>query len=191
MDFFHPLPTEIISKIFSNLSRADLRNTSYISHRLSAISQSLLYSAPALHTYKSNWVALPRSALQNFLLTILSPRGAALSNYVHSLTLKWNHDRWHDLEFDNPERFLTDTGSLESDPSSLALRGLTPDSQVLLLLTRLPNLQLLDVQFSSSSASFNSFIADLCGTLTTRASSLPHSTPCALSNTARASPASG
>lgn len=148
----HSLPTEIISEIFSNLPPADLLNKSYLSHRFRALSQPLLYSAPNLYSLQKIVIDRPETAFENFLHTILSPGGAVLASCVHRLFLQWGSRVVNDREFDYPHRFLTDTATLGPSPSHLELRRMAPNSQVLLLLSRLPNLRVVNFELVPPSA---------------------------------------
>lgn len=166
MDVFNSLPTEIISEIFSNLAPAELLAISYLSHRLRAISQPLLYSAPSLYFYQDTRVSRPSSAFEKFLHTILTPPGAALASCVQLLTLQWGERRGNNRDSGWPFSFFDDSDAEGPPRSAVALRTLAPNSQLLLLLSRLPKLRVLHVELDNVIPhSFNSFIADLASTL--------------------------
>lgn len=165
MDLFQSTPTEIVAHIFTNLSTADLVNTSYLSHRLRAISQPLLYSSLSLYSFVAGGNR-PPTPLENILRTLLTPGGEVLGTCVNALTLQWGCRVYLDSESDYPHRFLNDSATLGPAPSTSALRRLSPNSQVLLLLSRLPRLRVFDVmQHHATGVSFNSFVAEFMTTL--------------------------
>lgn len=168
MDVFQSLPTEIVAKIFSYLSKADLVITSYLSHQLRATSLPLLCSAPTLSSWQGRGLDPPPTALEQFLRTILTSPNEALATCVNSLTLRWRHGRSNDSEPDYPHRFRNDTDILRLSSSPMALHRLVPNTQLLLLLSRLPRLQFLDISLGLVTASsFNSFVAEFMDTLGT------------------------
>lgn len=145
-------------------------NTSYLSHRLRAVSQPLLYSALFLYT-DNVAVDTPPTALERLLRTLLTPGGGALATFANSLTLRWGHgrnSRATDREADYPHRFVEDTALLSSMPSAAALRELVQNTQVLLLLSLLRRLRTFKISIDLiSAASFESFVAELMTTLGT------------------------
>lgn len=163
MDVFRATPTEIVATIFSYLSSADLLQVSYLSHRLRAISQPILYSSPALYTGQRRAIDRETSPLEKFLLTILSPPCDALATRVTSLHLLWGCGAGSESN-----HILNNQGLLEPPPSLQVLRRLQPKNKVQLLLSRLPRLRALHVSLDHiSTTTLDSFIAEFTTTLGT------------------------
>ncbi|KAL0639011.1 hypothetical protein Q9L58_001892 [Maublancomyces gigas] len=151
------IPTEILVQIFSSLSSPDLLRTSRVSRRIRAISLPLLYSSLSLHTTEDIGVnPTPISTLEKLLRTVLAPGGEALAAHVNTLNLFWAHSGTTNEE-PQPLQPLTQM--------ALALHDLTPNGQVVLLLSRLPNLRVFDVTPNFTGTwSFNDFALELIAT---------------------------
>lgn len=161
MDILHWLPSEILLEILSSLPATDLASTSRLSHRLHDISQPLLFTAPCLTTSRDNaeLTALP-SSLESFLTILLSPRGRPLAVYVRSLTLHWTNAKRHCIG-PRPHPLLDDLALLTPAPSPFALSSQMANTQVMLLLARLPHLQVLYViDENRGTETFDDFIVE-------------------------------
>lgn len=165
MDVLSTLPSEILAEILSSLSFPDLITVSYLSHRLHAISQSLIYSAPSLTTSDNNLIDTPRSSIEKFLCIMLTPRREALATHVHSLTLHWTPTIVYHIG-QHPHQLLGDMTILEPAELPRALRRQAPSTQLLLLLARLPRLREFDVRASTIFVpTFDNFIGEFQNTL--------------------------
>lgn len=144
------IPTEILIQIFSSLTSPDLLRTSRVSRRIRAISLPLLYSSLSLATTEDIGVnPAPVSTLEKFLRTVLAPGGEALAAHVNTLNLYWAHRGTNNEEPQSPQPL---------NQMALAPHNLTPNAQVVLLLSRLPNLRVFDVTPNFTGTwSFNNF----------------------------------
>lgn len=151
------IPTEILVQIFSSLSPHDLLRTCRISHRIRAISLPLLYWSLSLHTTEDIGVnPTPISPVEKFLRTVLIPGGEAFAAHVSTLNLYWAHSGTNN-EGPQPPLPLAQI--------SLAPHDLTPNAQVVLLLSRLPNLRVFDITPNfTGTLSFNDFASEFIAT---------------------------
>lgn len=166
MDVLHSLPSEILVEILSSLPAADLASTSCLSHRLHAISQPLLYAAPRLTTCDDVEPDAPLSSLGTFLATLLTACGKPRATLVRSLTLRWTNATAHPIG-PRPHPLLDDLALLTPAPSPFALSSQLANTQLLLLLARLPNLQALHVtDINRATETFDDFIVEATTWLT-------------------------
>lgn len=160
MEVLHSLPSEILVEILSSLPAADLASTSCLSHRLHAISQPLLYAAPRLTTCDDVVPAAPPSSLEIFLAGLLTARGKTRTTMVRSLTLSWTNATTHPIG-PRPHPLLDDLALLTPAPSPFALSSQLANTQLMLLLVRLPRLQALHVtDINRATETFDNFIVE-------------------------------
>lgn len=166
MGVLSTLPGEILAEILSSLSLLDLIAVSYLSHRLHAISQPLIYSAPSLAPHDDGLIEPPPSSLEKFLCTLFTPRGKTLATHVHSLALHWLPSTIYDIGR-HPHQLLDDMSVLGTAELPLALRRLAPSTQLLLLLALLPRLREFDARAFTifPVSTFVNFIAEFHSTI--------------------------
>lgn len=145
MATLNTLPFETLTQILSGLSTADLVHVSYLSSRLCAVAEHLLYKAPRMSEAK-------RPSLAIFLRTLLLPGRESLATRVTSLRVDWHRGY-----------FRQDPRGPPRPPHSPESRGTELGS----LLHLLPSLQVLEIVPTSVCSDFIHLLESYDGQLST------------------------